>query len=722
MKTLVIAEKPSVGKDIARVLKCKGNENGFLENDKYVVTWAMGHLVTLAEPEKYDDKYKKWNLEDLPIIPEKLQLVVIKQTGKQYNIVKNLINRKDINQIVIATDAGREGELVARWILIKSGNKKPLKRLWISSVTDKAIKEGFNKLKEGKDYDNLYYSAVSRAEADWLVGINTTRALTAKYNASLSCGRVQTPTLSIIRKREEDIQSFKSKKYYGIEALYGKIKLIWQNQKNNDIKEFDERKIDSIINSIKGINGEVVSVEKNNKKSYSPRLYDLTELQREANKRYNFSAKETLSIMQQLYERHKVLTYPRTDSRYLTDDIVDTIPERIKALPKEFFKIGNKLLSQKIKANSNFVDNSKVSDHHAIIPTEQKVFYDNLTNNEKKIYDMVIKRFLSVLYPPFEYEQNNVKIKIGNEIFIAKGKSIINKGYKEIYDFDEEDEKSDIKEQNIPQLKKGDKVKIDKINKTSGSTLPPPRFNEATLLSAMENPVKYMHENDKKLMQTLGETGGLGTVATRADIIEKLFNSFMIEKKGNDIYTTSKGRQLLSLAPEELKSPDLTAKWELELIKISKGNVNRNTFIKEIKNYTKTVVNDVKNSDTKFRYDNITSTKCPQCGKLMLEVNGKKGRMLICQDRECGYKKNISIITNARCPKCHKKLELVGEGDGKKFVCSCGYREKYASFQERKKTENNKMDKRSVQKFINNLNKDNEINNPIKDLLKQIKF
>jgi DNA topoisomerase-3 len=678
----------------------------------------MGHLVTLADPEKYDDKYKSWNLSDLPIMPKKAELVVIKQTSKQFGVVKTLIHRKDISEVVIATDAGREGELVARWCLLKAGNKKPLKRLWISSVTDKAIKEGFLKLKNGKEYDNLYYSAVSRAEADWLVGINATRALTSKFNAQLSCGRVQTPTLSIIFKREEDIKNFKPAQYFGFEILHSGIKFTWTEAKSGDIKTFDREKRDFAVQNVKNKKGKIISVEKNVKKAYSPLLYDLTELQRDANKRFGFSAKETLSIMQTLYERHKVLTYPRTDSRYLTEDIVETIPERLSALPKEYFKFKNVLLKTKIKGNSNFVNNKKVSDHHAIIPTEQPVYYDEFTDREKKIYDMVVKRFLCVLYPPFEYEQISVKCDIGGELFFAKGRKVLKKGYKEVYDYEDDEEE---KIQNLPDFTKGQEILADKVNLTSGSTKPPARFTEATLLSAMENPAKYMENNDKLLSKTLGETGGLGTVATRADIIEKLFSSYLIEKRVNDIFITSKGKQLLGLVPKDLKSPEMTALWELKLGKIAKGGLDKNSFMEEIREYTRRIIGEIKSSDAVFKHDNMSTTKCPECGKLMLEVKGKKGKMLVCQDRECGYKKSVSVVTNARCPECHKKLELVGEGDGKRFVCACGYRERYSVFQERKKAEGNKMDKRNVQKFLKNLNKDTEINNPMKDILNQLK-
>lgn len=724
-KTVVLAEKPSVGKDIAKVLNCKRGGNGYLEGDKYIVTWALGHLVTLADPENYGDEFKKWSLDTLPIMPNRLNTVVIKQTSKQYSIVKQQLHRKDVSDIVIATDAGREGELVARWIIDKSKVNKPIKRLWISSVTDKAIKDGFNKLKDGKEYENLYQSALSRAEADWLVGINATRALTAKYNAQLSCGRVQTPTLAMIYQRENEIRNFKPQKYYGITAISKDLKLIWQDSKTKDIKTFDKDKSDKILLSLKNKEAQIVDVQKSIKKNFAPLLYDLTELQRDANKRFGFSAKETLSIMQRLYENHKVLTYPRTDSRYITTDIIDTITERLKAINiKPYNKFIAKALKTKVTSNASFVNNAKVSDHHAIIPTEQVVMLSDLNDKERKIYDLVIKRFLSNLFPPFEYEQTTIKAKIGEETFIAKGKVVLSYGWKEIYDnnFEDEDKNDDIKEQLLPKLNKSDILKILELTQTSGQTKPPAPFNEATLLSAMENPAKYMNTDNKDLIKTIGETGGLGTVATRADIIEKLFNTFVIEKRGKDIFITSKGKQLLDLAPKDLKEPELTAQWEQKLTQIAKGKLKRNKFIDEIKQYTTNTIQEIKNSDEKFRHDNLTHTKCPQCGKLMLEVVTKKGKMLVCQDRECGFKKPISVITNARCPQCHKKLELVGQGEGRIFVCSCGYKEKLSVFEQRKKNETPALSKKELNKYLKTQNSNENINTALADALSQLKF
>ncbi|MGQ7835947.1 DNA topoisomerase III [Bacillus sp. WC2503] len=726
-KSVVIAEKPSVARDIAKVLKCTKKGNGFLEGDKYIVTWALGHLVTLADPEVYDNKYKTWNLEDLPMLPERMKLVVIKQTGKQFNAVKHQLTRNDVNEVVVASDAGREGELVARWIIEKAKVNKPIKRLWISSVTDKAIKDGFANLKPGKAYDNLYASAVARSEADWYIGLNATRALTTRFNAQLNCGRVQTPTVAIIASREDEIKNFKAQTYYGIEAqTIDKLKLTWQDEKGNG-RSFDKVKIDTIVKKLDKQNATVTEIEKKQKKSFAPGLYDLTELQRDANKIFSYSAKETLNIMQKLYEQHKVLTYPRTDSRYISSDIIGTLPERLKACGVgEYRPLAHKVLNKSIKVSKAFVDDSKVSDHHAIIPTEGYVNFSAFTDKERKIYDLVVKRFLAVLFPAFEYEQLTLRTKIGDETFIARGKTILSSGWKEVYEnrFEDDDATDDVKEQILPRIEKGDTLNVKLIVQTSGQTKAPARFNEATLLSAMENPTKYMDTQNKQLADTLKSTGGLGTVATRADIIDKLFNSFLIEKRGKDIHITSKGRQLLDLVPEELKSPTLTGEWEQKLEAIAKGKLKKEVFISEMKNYTKKIVAEIKSSDKKYKHDNISTKSCPDCGKPMLEVNGKKGKMLVCQDRECGHRKNVSRTTNARCPQCKKKLELRGEGAGQIFACKCGYREKLSTFQERRKKESgNKADKRDVQKYMKQQKKEEEpLNNALAEALKKLKF
>ena len=625
MKRLVLAEKPSVGRDIARVLGCKKETHSYIEGNDHIVTWALGHLVSLADPEQYGKEYKEWNMDVLPMMPKHWKLTVLKKTSKQFQTVKKLLLRNDIKDVIIATDAGREGELVARWILQMSGNKKPIYRLWISSVTDKAIKDGFAHLKPGKEYDDLFRAARSRAEADWLVGINATRALTCKYNAQLSCGRVQTPTLAMIMNREQEIKSFKPQKYYGYKIFATGMNFTWENQKGNQ-RISDKKWAEELGKKLRGHDLVITEVSKKEKKNYAPELYDLTTLQKEASKRYGFSPKQTLNIMQSLYEHHKVLTYPRTDSRYLTNDMTDTLKDRIKACQNgSYKKAAAMLLRKEIKASSRFINDKKVSDHHAIIPTDIPV--------------------------------------------------------------------------------KGKEYAIGSISMTEGTTNPPGRYTEGTLIDQM----------DKK---------GLGTVATRADIIDKLFNSYLLEKKGNEIHITSKGKQLLELVPEDLKKAELTADWEKKLTAISKGKQNDQKFMREISDYTQALINDIKISDGEFRHDNVTRHRCPECGKFLLEVNGKHGKRLVCQDRTCGYKKTISRVTNARCPVCHKKMEMVGEGEGQKFVCVCGYKEKLSAFKQRKEKQGSGMSKKEVNRYLKKQQKEAQepINNAFAEAFSKIKL
>ena len=725
MKSLVIAEKPSVARDIARVLGANQKNGGILEGKNYVVTWALGHLVTLADPEEYDRKYEKWEMATLPMLPKEMKLVVIRQTGRQFSVVKTQLFRKDIGEIIIATDAGREGELVARWILEKAGCHKPIKRLWISSVTDKAIKEGFANLKDGHDYDNLYRAAVARAEADWLVGMNGTRALTCKYNAQLSCGRVQTPTLAMIAKREEEIRKFVPKEYYGISLETQDVKWTWRDEKTKSFRTFSRERAEQIKGRLENAALEITSVEKKAKKTMAPGLYDLTTLQREANLKYGFSAKETLNIMQRLYENHKVLTYPRTDSRYIGKDIVPTIKERLKACGiGPYRKLAGALMNKPVQVNGSFVDDKRVSDHHAIIPTEQFVQLDHMTNEERKIYDMVVRRFLAVLYPASQYEQVTMEAKAAGETFAASGKVIKSMGWKEVYEGgadddleDEADDEKKLKDQRLPEMKTGTRLKILKTSLNTGKTKPPARFTEATLLAAMENPVKFMETRDKEAVKTLGETGGLGTVATRADIIEKLFHSFMMEKKGNEIHITSKAKQLLELVPEDLKKPELTADWEMKLSQIAKGRIRQGDFLHQIRDYTCEIVDEIKTGEGTFRHDNLINKVCPQCGKKLLAVNGKNSKMLVCQDRECGYRETISRTTNARCPKCHKRMEMYVKGKEETFVCQCGYKEKLSAFQARRQKEGAGVGKRDVQNYLRRQQK--EANEPVNNAFAQ---
>ena len=737
-KSLILAEKPSVARDIARVMKCAQKGNGYLEGDRYIVTWALGHLVTLMEPEGYDEKYKKWRLEDLPMLPKTLKLEVIRQSGQQYNAVTTQMKRKDVGDIIIATDAGREGELVARWILEKAGIQKPVKRLWISSVTDQAIRQGFLQLKEGKATENLYASAVARSEADWLVGMNATRALTCRYNAQLSCGRVQTPTLAMVARRQEEIQQFQPTTYYGLVAETKGLKLTWQDKGSRSTRSFDPDRMQELQQSLSGQKVRIISVKKTAKTQPAPGLYDLTLLQREADSRYGFSAKETLSYMQQLYERHKALTYPRTDSKHLSSDMVSTLKDRIKACaigPYASFAAG--VLRNGIKTSKSFVDDARVTDHHAIIPTEETPLLSDLSDGERKIYDLVVRRFLAVFFPPFTYDETMMEASLGSEIFVARGKVIRDLGWKRVMDrshpsdsddfedVENQDEDSRIADQTLPPMEKGQELAVQAVKLTTGKTKPPPFFTEGTLLAAMENPVKYMAGSNKELLKTIGEAGGLGTVATRADIIEKLLKSFLMEKRGNALHITTKGKQLLDLVPEPLKTPALTARWEQKLNAIAGGALKKEVFVSEMREYAKALVTEIRRSEAVFKHDNLSREKCPDCGKYLLEVQGKKGKMLVCQDRECGHRKSVAVVTNARCPECKKKLELRGEGEGRIFVCRCGYREKLSVFEERKKKQGGqKVSKKEVSEYLKKQEKakDEPINTALADALAKLKL
>jgi len=682
MKAIVLAEKPSVGRELARVLGCKKRGDGFIEGDKYIVTWALGHLVTLSDPEAYDERYKKWSMDYLPMLPKKMKLMIIKNTSKQYRAVSALTKRKDVSELIIATDSGREGELVARWILTKCGWKGTTKRLWISSQTDKAIKEGFASLKDAVNYDNLYKSAQSRAHADWIVGLNISRGLTCKYNTSLSAGRVQTPTLAMIVERENAINNFKPKDYYTVHAKTNAFTALYKG-KDGVARMFDKTEAEKIANAISGKKGTISSISSTKKETPPPAAYNLTELQRDANKKYGYSAKETLSAMQNLYEYHKVLTYPRTDSRYITEDVADTIPERLRALlMTPFANTVKELLKSKIQTKY-IVNAAKVTDHHAIIPTEQRPDFAEMSAKERNIYDLVVRRFLAVLMTPFVYEETKLVFTCEGYDFYAKGKAPLDTGWKKVYGTvseDEEESDEDEKSQSLPVMKKGDTFTVENAKLTASKTKPPARYTEATLLSAMEHPVV----EDRKLSKILTETSGLGTPATRADIIEKLFSAFYVERKGKEIWPTRKGMQLIEIVPEDLKSAVMTAKWEEQLTKISKGEADSKKFIAEMEEYTKALIKAVKASTHKYTHENATKEHCPECGEVLLDVNGKKGRLYVCSNPECKYRKTLSLITNARCPECHKTLQLRGEGDNKTFYCLCGYREKLKDFEARK--------------------------------------
>ncbi|WP_411756869.1 DNA topoisomerase III [Staphylococcus epidermidis] len=711
MKSLILAEKPSVGRDIANALNLQQKSNGYIEGKQYIVTWALGHLVTNATPEQYNPSYKEWNLEDLPIIPKKMKTVVISKTNRQFKVVKSLILDKNVKEIIIATDAGREGELVARLILDKVGNKKPIKRLWISSVTKKAIQEGFKQLKNGNAYQNLYKAALARSEADWIVGINATRALTTKYDAQLSLGRVQTPTIQLVKSRQDEINYFKSEKYYTLSINVDGYDLNLNQQKRYK----DKKELELIEHEIKHQEGKILEVKGKNKKSYAQPLFNLTDLQQEAYKRYKMGPKETLNTLQHLYERHKLVTYPRTDSNYLTHDMVDTIQERLRAILATDYKSHVRdLISETFSSKMHIFNNQKVSDHHAIIPTEIRPSIEQLSQREFKIYMLIAERFLENLMNPYLYEVLTIHAQLKGYHFVLKEKIPKQLGYKALKD-------NPSSNTLTHSFKEGQLFNVHRIDIHEHETKAPEYFNEGSLLKAMENPQNHIDLNDKKYAKTLKHTGGIGTVATRADIIEKLFNMNALESRDGKIKVTSKGKQILELSPSELTSPILTAQWEEKLMLIEKGKYNSQKFIQEMKNFTFKVVNKIKSSEQKYKHDNLTTTECPTCGKFMIKVKTKNGQMLVCQDPKCKTKKNIQRKTNARCPNCKKKMTLFGKGKEAVYRCVCGHTETQSQMDKRMREKTNgKVSRKEMKKYIN---KKEEIdNNPFKDALKDLKL
>ena len=694
-KTLVLAEKPSVGRELAAVLGCRQREKSAIIGEKYIVTWALGHLVTLEDPAFYGEQYQKWSMETLPMLPTEMALRVIPETKAQFAAVRTYLKSKEVSDVIIATDAGREGELVARWILEKAGCKKPIKRLWISSQTKKAILEGFENLRDGKDYEPLYHAAQSRAEADWLVGLNTTRALTCKYGARLSAGRVQTPTLALITEREKEIAAFRPRDYYTLRADLGSFFVGWRDE-NGQAAIYDKDAAEALEKKIRGAAFTVTEVKRTKKSVPAPLLYDLTELQRDANAHYGFSPKETLNLMQSLYERHKALTYPRTDSRYLTEDIVPTLSERLRTVRLQSLKgFVEEIRKNNYSISPACVNNEKVSDHHAIIPTEEFVDTAAFSADEAKIYGLVVKRFVAAFFPSYTYLSVKIEAECQGEHFTSTGREVTSLGWRSVQNLTEEEEED---EQTLPKIEKGDTFVCRATQMKAQKTAPPKRYTEATLLSAMENPAKFIE--DKSMRAFIG--AGLGTPATRADIIEKLYSSFYIEKPdGKHIVPTKKGMQLIDLVPSDLKAPLLTASWEQKLEDIKSGTLSKDAFIEEIRTYAASLVGNVKDSAGTFVHDNLTNHLCEKCGARMLEVAGKKGKMLVCSSQDCGYRENLSMQSNARCPQCSKKLELFGAGEKKIYVCRCGWREKAATFEKRlSENRSAKVSKRDVQKYM----------------------
>lgn len=659
-KQLIIAEKPSVAKDLSKVLGANQKNKGYFEGDTAIVTWALGHLLGLKMPEEINKEWQSWQMTTLPMLPKHLGIKPLPKTGQQLKTIKQLVNRKDIKEIVIATDAGREGELVARWILEYTHVTKPIKRLWISSQTDKAIKEGFKHLRPAKEYDHLYYSALARAKADWLVGLNVTRALTVKYQDSLSAGRVQTPTLALVRQQEKDISAFQAQTYFTISLQVAdeKAKMVQKNPYS--LKTRNEAEL--LVNKWNQQIGKVTDIKEKLKVESAPLPYDLTEIQKEANQRYQFSAKKTLSLVQSLYEVHKIVTYPRTDSKYLTTDMKETMNERLLAIRefdpivKEYIKTGSQVKQTKV------FQNAKVTDHHGLIPTEQRPNYTKLSNDEQKIYTMIVYRFLSLFAGPYKVAQTKITVTFGEQSFIFNQNKVESLGWR----------RETLEEKKKVSWKIGMTVS-PKFSIQKELTSPPKPLTEGTLLAKMG---KY----------------SLGTPATRAEIIEKLIRSELMERTSQGIAVSPKGRQLLELVNPSLVTPELTEKWEKELEAIALGKQNSQNFLKEIETDTKKLVSEIKNSQKSYQDFSITQKKCPECQTNLKEKNTKEGKIYSCPNSECSYRRRKDPkLSNHRCPQCHKKMLIMDNQKNAYFKC------KYCSITEKMLDKKNKKQKLTKQ-------------------------
>ena len=645
---VVVAEKPSVGRDIARVLGCRERGEGFLKGENYLVTWAMGHLVTLCEPDEIDEKYKKWRMDDLPMLPEHIPTKVISKTRSQYSIVKKLMNDPDTEKLICATDAGREGELIFRLIYSQAKCKKPVDRLWISSMTDEAIREGFATLKPAGEYDGLYRSAACRSEADWLVGMNASRAFTLRFDALLSIGRVQTPTLAILVKRYHEIANFKPEDYFTVTADFGDYTGQWFDEKAEDEKKAHriptKEKADEIAKAVKGKGATVKSVTAEAKKELPPQLYDLTSLQREANRKLGFTADKTLKIAQELYEKWKAITYPRTDSRYLPLDMIGRTVQTLHKLPGQYQEWVKNIPwkeENKLPISRRIFDNEKISDHHAIIPTPQTAPIDKLPADAQKLFDMIARRLTAVFYPAHEYDA--IKVITGSEghAFKTTGRTVRVNGWKDVYPADKEEEAA------LPVLQEGDNRTVVKASVKKEATKPPAPHTDASLLAAMENAGRELE--DEKLREQM-KGSGLGTPATRAAIIERLIQVGYAARRGRALNATEKGVSLIAIAPPEIASPETTGKWELALDEIAHNQRDTQRFMEGIRRLSTFLVT--------YARDTKTDASFPEEMR-----RGKKG---------AGRKKTSAVkpVEGVACPLCGKAVQE----NQKAFGCS-GWKE-----------------------------------------------
>ncbi|GMC04299.1 DNA topoisomerase III [Enterococcus thailandicus] len=634
-----------------------------------IVTWALGHLLGLKMPEDLNKEWQSWQMETLPMIPKNLGIKPLPKTGHQLKAIKQLATRKDVDEVVIATDAGREGELVARWILEYVHFNKPVKRLWISSQTDKAIKDGFKHLKPAKEYDALYASALARAKADWLVGLNVTRALTVKYQDNLSAGRVQTPTLALVRDQEKKIEQFRPQTYFTIHLAVAneQAKMIQKNQ--FALKKIEEAQ--ALVKTLSQSNGTVTEIQEKLKTEPAPLPYDLTEIQREANQRHGYSAKKTLSLVQSLYETHKIVTYPRTDSKYLTNDMKSTMKERLQAVSDFAPEVKLYLKNGAVVKQTKVFQDSKVTDHHALLPTENRPRYEKLSNEEQKIYQMIVTRFLTLFAEPHKVSQTKITVNFGKEIFVFRQNRVVQAGWK----------KSAEETVNEVEWKKGQRITPNFTIKKELSA-PPKPLTEASLLGFME---KY----------------SLGTPATRAEIIEKLIKSELMERTPAGLQVSPKGKQLLELVNPSLVTPELTESWEKDLEAIAAGKKQAGQFLQGIEKETKRLVQEIKTSKQSYQDFSITQKKCPECGSNLREKNTRDGKIYVCTNADCSYRRRKDPkVSNHRCPQCHRKMEIIEGKNGAYFRCKYdGTTEKMLGKKEQKKKMTKHEERRLMKKY-----------------------
>ena len=659
---LVIAEKPSVARDIANVLGAVQKRNGYLEGNGYQVTWCIGHLVQLANPEEYDETLRRWKMDTLPIMPAEFRYEIVASTKSQFQIVQQLISRSE--EIICATDAGREGQLIFEYVLRLSRPPENciIRRLWISSMTDEAIREGFASLKDNEQYQRLYQSARCRSEADWLVGINFTRLFTIRYGTKLTVGRVQTPTLALIVERQQAIENFQSAPYYQLQGHFGSIRALWHRGTVNRIEQKEEAL--KLQRELTGMDGTVTKLDTSRKNEDRPLLFDLTELQREANRRFGYTAQETLSIAQSLYEKHKFITYPRTDSRYLTTDMKPQIPQLLKKIasvyPESVLFI-QQIASKKLPLDKRIINDAKVSDHHAIIVTGNIHQYQpqKLTPKENNVLKLIMIRMIAALSGKKVYDETKLEITLDNQkdIFKATGRIIIDEGWTlverilsakpaaqqdEVKAEDKEDKEDD--QQILTGIALNQRVHLDKINILEKKTTPPKPYTEATLLTAME---KASREIDDKSLKESMKGKGLGTPATRAGIIEKLITVGYVERRKKNLYPTQQGIMFIQLVPESIRQVEMTAQWELQLQEICDGKGNPEQFMQEIRQYVVQTVsenNSLENVQAVSRKGTLRRVvgKCPKCGQNVIESD----KSFYCDGFRMEHKCNFSLWKN----------------------------------------------------------------------------